>query len=449
MKQTTFILLAGLDILGLLVIFNTNHWLITGEFSSVLLVSWKLILIMGISFLVNYLLDLFDLDSSLSQLGLLERSFIAMLLTALAVMVMVYVIGPSFIGGFVGRGVLASSLMMLWLWSLFVRYLLNNWSRWHRSQVRWVLLTDSPNDELVEDIRTTFSHEILHTLSKVSVDSEAAVSGSWEDLGQLVAQEEIAGVIVTHPNDLPQTLIEQLMAIRISGTRVFTVNDFYETFMARLPVRHLNEQFIAMAHGFDLIHNPIGLRFKRYLDITIALIGAVVLAPVMIVLSALILITEGRPVLYRQLRTGENGTPFWVNKFRTMVNDAESDGARFAEKDDPRVTRFGNTMRKFRLDELPQFWNVLVGEMSFIGPRPERPEFIEALSEEIPYYNLRHIVKPGLTGWAQVMYGYGDSTDDAMTKLQYDLFYIKNYSLLLDVSILVRSVKVILFGTGR
>ena len=148
----------------------------------------------------------------------------------------------------------------------------------------------------------------------------------------------------------------------------------------------------------------------------------------MIVLSTLILITEGPHMLYRQLRTGENVTPLWVNKFRTMVNDAESERFRLAEKDDPHVTRFGNTMRKFRFGELAQFWDVLIDDMSFIGSRPRRPDFIAAISEENPRYNLRHMVKPRLTRWAQVMYGYGSSSDDAMTKLPYDLFYIKNQS---------------------
>ena len=146
----------------------------------------------------------------------------------------------------------------------------------------------------------------------------------------------------------------------------------------------------------------------------------------MIVLSTLILITEGPHMLYRQLRSGENVTPSWVNKFQTIVNNAESESYRLAEKDDPHVTRFGNTMRKFRLCELSQFWDVLIGEMSFIGPRPERPDFIKAVSEENPYYNLRHIVKPRLTGWSQITYDYGSSSDNAMTKLQYNLFKIKN-----------------------
>ena len=148
----------------------------------------------------------------------------------------------------------------------------------------------------------------------------------------------------------------------------------------------------------------------------------------MIVLSTLILITEGPRMLYSQLRTGESATPLWANKFRAIVKDVESESSRLAEKDDPHVTRFGNTMRKFRLCELSQFWDGLIGEMSFIGPRPERLDFIEAISKENNHYNLRHIVKPRLTGWAQIKYGYGCSSDDAMTKLHYDLFNIKNQS---------------------
>ena len=181
----------------------------------------------------------------------------------------------------------------------------------------------------------------------------------------------------------------------------------------------------------------------------IALVGGLILLPLVSAVAVAVLCTSGWPIFYRQVRTGENGQPFSVIKIRTMGVDAETDGAQFAQKDDPRSTGLGKILRKFRIDEIPQLWNVLKEEMSFIGPRPERPEFIETLKRDIPYYDLRHMIKPGITGWAQVKYGYGDSEEDAAEKLQYDLFYIKNYSLILDISILVRSIKVILFGTGR
>lgn len=452
----TMLVLVALDIVGVLLIFNVNHWLITGAFAGDLLLTWKLVMVVAVTFLYYYLMDLYTFDSSLSQLGMLERSFIAILLTGLSVALMVYIIGPNFIGGFVGRGVLATSLIMVWLWSLAIRYLLNNWFRKQKRLVEWLVLTNGDIGQFVQHFRSLHQVERLLLLGNPEeilqvFDDEAIESlGTWDDLEDVMHSRSIAGIIVVAPERMPEALIDRLMGIRISGVRIYTLNDFYEAYLARLPVFNLNQQWIATAHGFELIHNPIGLRFKRYVDVMIALIGGIILLPVIVGLAIAILATSGTPVLYRQARTGENGRRFTVYKFRTMVKDAEAEGgAQYAARDDPRVTPLGRIMRKFRLDELPQLWNVLLGEMSFIGPRPERPEFIAELQARIPYYNLRHVVRPGITGWAQVMYGYGDDAEDAVEKLQYDLFYIKNYSLLLDISILVRSIKVILFGTGR
>ncbi len=451
----TVLVLVALDFVGLVVMFNANHLLIAETIAPNLLLTWKLILIAGFTFLYFYLMDLYTFNSPLSQLGMLERSFIAMLLTGTTVAISVYIIGPTFIGGFVGRGVLIASLIMLWLWSLGVRYLLNTWFVRQRSQVRWLVVVDSSLARLLRDFRSQYAYEQLNLLGKPgepqgAIDDEYTQwTGSWDDLNTALVEEEFAGVIVTSEDRIPDELVDQLMQIRIGGVRIFRLSDFYEQYLARLPIFHLNQNWLATAHGFELIHNPIGLRFKRYIDIVIALVGGLVALPVMVLTALAILITSGFPVFYRQERTGENGRLFNVIKFRTMVQNAESDGAVYAAEDDPRITPAGRFLRKFRIDELPQLWNVLAGEMSFIGPRPERPEFILQLQEDIPYYNLRHVVKPGITGWAQVMHGYGDSPEDAVEKLQYDLFYIKNYSLLLDISIIVRSIKVILFGTGR
>lgn len=453
----TMLALVALDITGLLLIFNLNHRFIAGYVAPDLLLSWKLVIVVGLSFLYNYLMDLYTFDSVLSRLGMLERSFIAMLLTGISVALAVYLIGPAFVGGFVGRGVLAASLVMGWLWSLGLRYLLNNWFKRQRQQITWIVLTDGDISQFIQHFRSLFQLERLLLLQQPgeaapTIDTDDAGienAGDWNDLDRLLSEQHASGIIVANPERMPEALIDRLMAIRISGLRIYTLSDFYEDFLSRLPVFYMNQQWLAMAHGFELIHNPIGLRFKRYIDVMIALVGGLVALPIMFGTALAILVTSGWPIFYRQVRTGENGRPFNVIKFRTMVQDAEADGAQFTTEDDPRVTPIGRVIRQFRLDELPQLWNVLKGDMSLIGPRPERPEFIERLSQDIPWYNLRHIVKPGITGWAQVMYGYGDSTDDAAEKLQYDLFYIKNYSLLLDISILVRSVKVILFGAGR
>jgi len=203
--------------------------------------------------------------------------------------------------------------------------------------------------------------------------------------------------------------------------------------------------------------------FKRALDLTLIIVFAPIVLP-LIALLALIVARDGSAPFFWSYRVGKNGREFRMLKLRTMVPDAEymldehihSDPVTRAEwettqklKNDPRITRVGRILRKLSLDELPQLWNVLIGDMSFIGPRPEQPDFVKTLEKEIPYYDLRHLVKPGITGWAQVMYGYGASTEDAKNKLEFDLYYIKNYSLALDAYILMRTLRVVMFGTGR
>jgi len=450
----TTILLLGFDALGIILLFNLNHWIITDDLANNLLLTWKLVLILAFSFLYYYLMDLYTFDSPLSQLGMLERSFIANLLVGITVALTVYLLGPKFIGGFVGRGVLTSSLISLWLWSLGLRYLLNAWFIKERSQVFWLLIVDDKLEQFLVDFRSVYKLERLLILTKrkehnFDVDEGSEVVGTWDDLPKIMDSHPVSGIILTTVESASESLVNKLMQIRIAGTRIYRMNDFYEKYLSRLPVVFLNQQWLATALGFELIHSQIGLRFKRYLDVFIALVGGLVLSPLILATAMLIFLTSGRPVLYRQVRTGENNKKFVVNKFRTMRMDAEEGGAMRTIENDNRILPFGNILRKFRLDELPQLWNVLKGEMSFIGPRPERPEFIDELNKEIPYYNLRHTVKPGITGWAQVMTGYGDSTEDAFEKLQYDLYYIKNYSLILDISIMIKSIKVILFGTGR
>lgn len=448
----TILALFALDMLGIVLIFNINHWLIVGHIADTVLLTWKLIIVAGFTFLYFYLMDLYTFESPLSQLGMLERSFIAVILTGITTSITVYILGPAFIGGFVGRGVLTSSLVMVWLWSLASRYLLNHWLKQQRGRIGWLVIADEDMGPFTQDFRSEYKYEQLLVLTppgQTIDEPEATIAGTWDDLDKVLTENQITGIIVGAPDHLPEELVDRLMAIRIKGVRIYRLSDFYEQYLARLPVFHLNQTWIAMAHGFELIHNPIGLRFKRYVDVLIALLVGAVLLPVLLAVTLAIYFSMGRPILYRQRRTGENGTEFTVVKFRTMITGAEDDGAQYAAMDDVRITPFGKFLRKFRLDELPQLWNVLKGDMSFIGPRPERPEFIADLQRRIPYYNLRHVVKPGITGWAQVMYGYADSEEDAVEKLQYDLFYIKNYSLILDISIMVKSLKVILFGTGR
>jgi len=198
-----------------------------------------------------------------------------------------------------------------------------------------------------------------------------------------------------------------------------------------------------------MLRSSVALRIKRAVDIVGALALITASFPIMLLSAIATKIVSPGPVLFSQTRVGTNGAHFTIYKFRTMHLHAEKSGAQWASKEDNRLIPLGSFFRKTRIDELPQCWNILKGEMSIVGPRPERPEFTETLTKDIPYYDLRHVVKPGLTGWAQVSYPYGASTEDALKKLQYDLYYIKNYSLLLDLNILLRTVLVTLRRSGR
>ena len=239
----------------------------------------------------------------------------------------------------------------------------------------------------------------------------------------------------------------QLLACRISGISVVDLAGFHEREHGQVPVHSLKSSWLVYGKGFA--QDPVRTAVKRVFDVVCALGLIVLAAPVMILAALAIAVASGRPVFYRQERVGRGGRPIMCIKFRSMGTDAEKDGvARWASKSDPRVTGVGRFLRQTRIDELPQLLNVLRGEMSLVGPRPERPAFVKELSSAIPFYDVRHSVKPGITGWAQVRYSYGASVEDATRKLQYDLYYVKNHSLFLDIVVLVETVRVVLFGEG-
>jgi len=240
---------------------------------------------------------------------------------------------------------------------------------------------------------------------------------------------------------------QALLDCRVQGLNVMDGVSFYEMLSGKILASHTPPSWFIFGHGFQ--RHKLTLASKRGLDILFATVGLAISAPLLAVISILIKTTSPGPVFFRQIRTGKQEKPYYLVKFRTMREDAESfSGAVWAQEKDPRITSVGGVLRKFRLDEIPQFWNVLKGEMSFVGPRPERPEFVEQLKERLPYYGERHTVNPGITGWAQVNYGYGASEEDTLRKLEYDLFYIKNLTLLFDLYIVLKTVKAVLVEDG-
>ncbi len=239
-----------------------------------------------------------------------------------------------------------------------------------------------------------------------------------------------------------------LLEAKLHGAMVVDIRSFYEHVVKSLPISQITEEWLLQTEGFNLNTRGSLRRLKRALDVMISLMLLIPAAPVMLLTALAIRLESRGPVIYKQDRVGLFEKEFTVYKFRSMRTDAEKNGAVWAKEHDDRVTRVGHFIRKVRIDELPQIWNILKGDMSFIGPRPERMTFVENLKKEIPYYSLRHTVKPGLTGWAQVCYPYGASVEDAMRKLEYDLYYIKNISILLDITIILKTVGVVLFPKG-
>jgi sugar transferase (PEP-CTERM system associated) len=241
--------------------------------------------------------------------------------------------------------------------------------------------------------------------------------------------------------------IQELLSCRLQGVLVSDAAGFFERVRGELPVDALKASWLIYGDGFrqGLARQLV----KRTFDIVASGLLLVLTAPIMLAAAIAVALDGGRPVIFRQERVGLNGKPFTLLKFRSMCVDAEKDGApKWAAANDPRVTRVGAFIRKVRIDELPQLFNVLRGEMSFVGPRPERPYFVEQLSEKIQFYGARHSVKPGITGWAQVRFTYGASLEDAIRKLQFDLYYVKNHNLLLDLAILFATIRVVLNGEG-
>lgn len=258
--------------------------------------------------------------------------------------------------------------------------------------------------------------------------------------------EEIVIAMDEKRGNLP---VRDLLDARLQGIDVIELMEFFERETGKIRVDLVNPGWLIFSPGFRI--SKFRQVTERAVDLWISAWLLLISWPVMLMVAAAIKCEDGMkaPVLYRQKRVGKGGVPFEVLKFRSMTEDAEADGkAKWAEKNDCRITRIGNFLRNFRLDELPQIFNVLRGQMSLVGPRPERPEFVEELKQAIPYYDERHAVKPGVTGWAQLKYNYGASEEDAVEKLQYDLYYIKNQSLMLDIMIILQTVEVVLWGKG-
>jgi sugar transferase (PEP-CTERM system associated) len=287
----------------------------------------------------------------------------------------------------------------------------------------------------------------LKVAGEDSMVSPSRIASGVTSIADFVERARIDEIVVAVEDRRGCLPMHFLIDCRLSGTAITDYATFFERETGSIDLKALQPSWFIFSDGFP--GGRMQQLMKRALDLTMSVLLLVFFAPLMLLGAAAVKLESEGPVFYRQMRVGHRGMPFSLLKFRSMRADAERDGVpKWADENDPRITRVGALIRRCRIDELPQILNVLKGDMSFVGPRPERPYFVEQLAEKIPYYKERHWVKPGITGWAQLNYDYGASIDDARKKLQYDLYYIKHYSVFLDLIIILQTIRVIFWPKG-
>lgn len=385
----------------------------------------------------NYIFGTYDLEPHHRFKEIFVRQVSSFVMTVGFVLTINYILRKDRSGIF-GRGILIGSTLLFALIALSYRRMIWGYLAARAGKTSYLFLAPAQHNSFIENEivkKFKINYEIMNWMPSQSL---AKVHESWQ------------AIVVSLPSSSwNQDLTDQMMKARFDGKEILNLSQFFEEIEKKVPVDFLSQEWFIFEKGFELFHNPLGLRVKRILDLILALILLFFTWPILLLFSILIKLESKGPVFYQQIRTGLNSREFVIFKLRSMVTDAEKQGVQWAKSNDSRVTRVGKFIRLARIDELPQLWNVIKGDMSFIGPRPERPEFNIELEKQIPFYRLRHLVRPGVTGWAQVMYAYGASVEDSKQKLQFDLYYIKNFSFILDMLIIFRTIRVVLFGKGR
>ncbi len=414
---------------------------------------WKSALVAAVCQLCLYYSDLYDLRVVADRRELFVRA-LQSLGAASLILALLYYLFPDLV---LGRGVFLIS-------AAFVVTIIVGW----RVAFSWLARHARPTERLLlvgtGVAATELAVELIDQREELGVDivgfvdtdesqlgresSNPGIIGTIDDIPTIVRDRQVDRVVVSLADARGKLPMERLLEMKLAGVQFDHLATVYEEYTGKIAVENLRPSWLIFSEGFR--KSPAASATKRGVDIAAAVVGLIVAAPLFLICAALVKLTSAGPVLYHQVRVGQHGRNFRVHKFRSMRQDAEAvTGAVWAKAgNDPRVTFVGRILRRTRLDELPQLWNVLVGNMSLVGPRPERPEFVKDLTTQIPFYGQRHVVKPGVTGWAQVRYTYGASVEDAMEKLQYDLFYVKNLSLPLDLYIILETIKTVLMRRG-
>ena len=306
-------------------------------------------------------------------------------------------------------------------------------------------------NNIQEDIINTLDYNYIGYISNNKTRATKYLIGKYDEMESIIVKNNVDILVIVKDIKSPdfKKYSKRIFDLKINGLKIMNYEEFNEDIQKKIDINQINEEWILQSNGFDILNNEMQRNIKRGMDLILALILMVVLSPLALITAIIIKCESKGPVIFKQTRIGENMKPFKVYKFRSMKLHDPKKYSKYTLDCDTRVTKFGKFMRKTRIDELPQLWNILKGTMSFIGPRPEWDILAKDYAEQINYYNLRHLIKPGITGWAQVMFPYGESLDDAKRKLEYDLYYLKHQDLILDVLIVAKTAKAVLFGKGK
>lgn len=412
---------------------------------------WKIGLVTLVCQLCLYYNDFYDLTLVHSNRELVVRLFQAVGAASIVLAALYFAI-PALM---IGDGIFVSALAVFVVGILGWRLLFNTVTRRLRLEERILVVgTGETARKVTRQIldQRDFGYRIVGF-----IDNDPrrvgerivnpGIIGTPDDMTRLIREHQVDRIVVGLADRRGRLPIDELLRAKMSGVRVEDATTTYERVTGKILIDDLRPSWLIFSDGFRV--SRLTRWMKRGIDLVLSVVLAVVSAPFMLLTAIAVALESGFPVLYCQERVGENGRRFTLCKFRSMRTDAEQGGTPvWATDGDSRVTRVGRFIRKTRLDELPQLWNVVRGDMSFVGPRPERPFFVDELARQIPFYQQRHVVKPGLTGWAQVRYRYGSTIEDATEKLRYDLYYIKHLSVFFDLTIVFDTVKVVLFRKG-
>jgi sugar transferase, PEP-CTERM system associated/exopolysaccharide biosynthesis polyprenyl glycosylphosphotransferase len=445
--ESSLLLLCGFFALYVRVLGATGYELVERR-------GWmKIIVVTLVIQLAFYLFDLYDLPKTRSYRRVVTSMAIALAVATVLLSLLFYVMPVLSLGRGIFLVMIAFGSGVIPGWRLLVA-----WSAGHpQFGVHERVLILGSGTQAVEVARATLERRNagFHIVGFADSNPELigkslinpSVIGLTADVADLVERFQVDRIVVAVEDRRGKFPTAELLDLTLSGrVAVEECAQYYERLTGKIASEMLRPSWLIFSRNSrysNVVHHV-----RRVLNAGLAVVGFVLSLPLMLLTAIAVKLDSAGPIFYTQERVGKNGRTFRIIKFRSMRTDAEKNGAVWATASDPRVTRVGRIIRKLRLDELPQFINVIRGDMNFVGPRPERPVFVEQLEKEIPYYSQRHLVKPGLTGWAQIKYPYGASVEDAMEKLRYDLYYIKNQNLLLDAGIIFETVKTVLFGRG-